>query len=99
MAAYERALSLATQSDSLSMSPTAAFFKGVSAFSIGIDALQNAQKPKSCILAKKAQDMFLVTMTNMPRGGSVDANVARQILGYVGQYSPAADQMVKQYCK
>jgi len=96
---YERALALATQSDSLSQSPTAKFFKGVSAFSIGIDALQNAQKPKSCILAKKAQEMFLVTMTNMPAGGSVDANVARQILGYVGQYSPAADQMVKQYCK
>jgi len=96
---YERALALASQSDSLSQSPTAKFFKGVSAFSIGIDALQNAQKPKSCILAKRAQEMFLVTMTNMPAGGSVDANVARQILGYVGQYSPAADQMVKQYCK
>lgn len=99
VSAYERALALATASDSLSQSATAKFFKGVSAFSIGIDALQSAQKPKSCVLAKKAQDMFLVTMTNMPAGGSVDANVAKQILGYVGQYSPAADQMVKQYCK
>jgi hypothetical protein len=51
------------------------------------------------VLAKKAQQMFLETMTSMPRGGQVDPNVAKQILGYVGQYSPAADQMVKQYCK
>lgn len=96
---YERALALATTSDSLSQSATAKFFKGVSSFSIGIDALQHAQKPKNCVLARKAQAMFLITMTNMPAGGAVDANVAKQILDYVQQYSPAADQMVKQYCK
>lgn len=96
---YEKALTLAQESDKLSQSATAKFFVGVSAFSIGIDALQQAQKPKSCPMAKKAQDMFFLTMTNMPAGGSVDANVASQILGYVAQYSPAADQMVKQYCK
>jgi hypothetical protein len=99
VADYQRALDLASESDRLSPSPTSAFFIGVSAFSIGIDALQNAQKPKSCSLARKAQEMFSQTMIAMPRGGSVDPNVARQILGYVAQYSPAADQMVKQYCK
>ena len=31
-------------------------------------------------------------------GGQIDPNVAKQILGYVAQYSPAADQMVKAYC-
>lgn len=96
---YETALALAQESDRLSPSATSKFFIGVSAFSIGIDALQQAQKPKSCPLARKAQQMFVETMTNMPAGGSVDPNVAKQILGYVGQYSPAADQMVKQYCK
>lgn len=96
---YESALALAQESDRLSPSATSKFFIGVSAFSIGIDALQQAQKPKSCPLARKAQQMFVETMTNMPAGGSVDPNVAKQILGYVGQYSPAAEQMVKQYCK
>ena len=99
VADYQRALDLAQESDRLSPSATSKFFIGVSAFSIGIDALQNAQKPKSCVLARKAQEMFSQTMINMPAGGSVDPNVAKQILGYVGQYSPAADQMVKQYCK
>jgi predicted Zn-dependent protease len=96
---YQRALTLAMESDKLNASPTAKFFIGVASFSIGIDALQQAQKPKSCALAKTAQDMLLLTQTNMPAGGSIDANVAKQILGYVAQYSPAADQMVKSYCR
>ena len=96
---YQRALVLAQESDRLNQSATAKFFIGVSSFSIGISALQQAQKPKSCPLAKQAQDMFLLTQTNMPAGGQIDPNVAKQILGYVAQYSPAADQMVKAYCK
>jgi tetratricopeptide (TPR) repeat protein len=96
---YERVLALAQESDKLSMTPTAAFFVGISSFSIAMEALQAAQKPKSCALARKAQDMFLLTQTNMPRGGSIDANTARTVLGYVTQYAPTAEQMVKAYCK
>jgi len=96
---YQKALALAEESDRLSQSPTAAFFAGVSSFSIGIASLQAAQKPKSCPMARSAQDMFAKTQIYMPRGGSIDPNTARTILGYVTQYSPTADQMVKQYCK
>ena len=99
VADYERVLALAQESDKLSMSPTAAFFVGISSFSIAMDALQAAQKPKSCPLARRAQDMFLLVQTNMPRGGSIDANTARTVLNYVSQYAPTADQMVKAYCK
>jgi tetratricopeptide (TPR) repeat protein len=99
VADYERALALAQESDKLSQSPTAKFFIGASAFSVGIQSLQDAQKPKSCPLARKAQDMFLLTQMNMPAGGAIDANTARMILGYVTQYSPTAEKMVKQYCK
>ena len=96
---YEKALALAEESDKLAQSETAAFFIGVAAFQIGLDALQAAQKPKSCPLARQAQDMFVKTTIAMPRGGRVEPNTARQILGYVAQYSPSADQMVKAYCK
>jgi len=96
---YEKALALAEESDKLSPSATGKFFVGVSAFQIGMRALQDAQKPKSCPLARRAQDMFVKTQIAMPGGGSVDAGTARTILGYVAQYSPAADQMVKSYCK
>lgn len=96
---YMKVLALAQESDKLSMSPTAAFFVGISSFSIAMDDLQAAQKPKSCPLAREAQDMFLLTQTNMPRGGSIDAGTARTVLGYVNQYAPTAEQMVKAYCK
>jgi tetratricopeptide (TPR) repeat protein len=96
---YQKALSLGEESDRLSPSPTAKFFIGVSSFSIGMTALQQAQKPKSCSLAKTAQEMFLKTQMHMPAGGAIDAGTAKTILTYVTQYSPTADQMVKQYCK
>jgi tetratricopeptide (TPR) repeat protein len=96
---YQKALSLAEESDRLSQSATAKFFAGISSFSIGMASLQAAQKPKSCPLARTAQEMFVKTQVNMPAGGSIDANTAKTILGYVGQYSPTADQMVKSYCK
>ena len=96
---FEKALALAEESDKLASSPTAAFFIGASAFSLGINLLQEAQKPKSCPLARRAQDLLLQTQMNMPRGGSIDPATARQILGYVTQYLPAAEQMVKSYCK
>lgn len=96
---YEKALALAQESDNLAPSATAKFFVGVSSFSIAMDALQAAQKPKSCSLARRAQDMFLLAQTAMPGGGSVDANTARTILTYIGTYAPTADQMAKQYCK
>lgn len=98
-AEYQKALALAEESDKLSPSPTAAFFGGVSAFSIGIASLQAAQKPKSCPLARTAQEMFGKTLMYMPRGGQIDAGTATTVLNYVKQYSPAAEQMVKQYCK
>lgn len=97
--AYLRVLAVAQKSDSLSQSETAAFFIGVSSFSIAIDAIQAAQKPKSCELAKLAQEMFLLAQTNMPRGGRIEPNTARQVLQYTSQYAPTADQMVKAYCK
>jgi tetratricopeptide (TPR) repeat protein len=96
---YEKALALAEESDRLASSETAAFFIGASAFSLGINLLQEAQKPKSCPMARRAQELLAKTQMHMPRGGRVDPPTAAQILGYVNQYLPAAEQMVKAYCK
>ena len=96
---FEKALALAEESDKLAQSETAAFFIGAAAFSLGINLLQEAQKPKSCPLARRAQDLLVKTQINMPRGGRIDPSTAGQILGYVNQYRPAAEQMVKSYCK
>ena len=96
---YKKALRVAQLSDSLAPSATAKFFVGVSSFSIGINALQEAQKAKSCALARETQDMFVITQINMPAGGSIEPATAQTVLGYVTQYGPAAEQMVKAWCK
>ncbi|MDB4907524.1 MAG: hypothetical protein JWO05_2308 [Gemmatimonadetes bacterium] len=96
---YQKVLSLAQLSDSLSQSPTAKFFKGIAAFQIGYDAVQNAQKSKSCALSKTAQDMFVIVQTDMPAGGQIDKATAAQLLTYTGQLAPSADKMAKAYCK
>jgi predicted Zn-dependent protease len=96
---FEKALALAEESDKLSQSETAAFFIGAAAFSLGINLLQEAQKPKSCPMARRAQELLTKTQINMPRGGKIDPATAGQILGYVNQYLPAAEQMVKSYCR
>lgn len=105
---YERALALAQESDRLGPTAASKFFVGLSSFQVGIDALRLADplqrqkrpdKAKICVLGRKSQDMFLLTQTNMPAGGSLDANTARTVLGAVSQYAPAADQIVKRNCK
>lgn len=96
---YKRALAIAQVSDSLAPSATAKFFVGVASFSVAIQSLQDAQKGRSCVLAREARDMMVLTQMNMPAGGSIDAGTAQTVLGYVAQYSPAADQMVTQYCR
>jgi predicted Zn-dependent protease len=99
---YERVFALAEEADRLNPTEFSAFFSGISSFFIAVDQLQAAQKakkPANCTLARRAQDMLVTTQSKMPRGGKVDAKTAAAILGYVGQYAPTAEQMVKQYCK
>ena len=105
---YRKVLALAQESDRMSQTPTAKFFRGIASFYIGLDALQSAsaeskmKKPsnaKLCVYGKAAQDMFLETQTNMPAGGAIDRNVAGQILQVVQQQTATVDQIIKQTCK
>jgi len=58
-----------------------------------------AMRASMCTDAKRAQDMFLLTMTNMPGGGSVDPKIAQQLLAATGQMSPFADQAATTFCR
>jgi tetratricopeptide (TPR) repeat protein len=105
---WEQALALAQEADGLAPQPTSKFFLGVASFQIGINALQTVSElqkakrpdnPRMCALGKRINDMWLITQVNMPAGGSIDAGTARQVLGFVAQYGPNAEQIVKQTCK
>jgi hypothetical protein len=99
LADWEATVEMSQEAEKLSPSKNSKYFIGISSFYVGYASLQAAQKAKSCPLAKKAQDMLLLTQLNMTAGGSVDPATAGQLLGYVSQLAPAADQMVKLYCK
>jgi len=105
---WERAAALAQEADRLSPSAPSKFLVGVSTFQVGVDALRKADaeqrlrrpdKAKICALSRTAQDMFVLTQTTMPGGGSVDPKVAGQVLGVVNQYGEPIEQMIKQNCK
>ena len=86
-------------SDSVKSTPDAKFLLGATAFTYGIQKLQDASKSKVCDEAKVAQDMLLMAQINVPAGGAKYPDNAKQIMGYLTQYAPSADQMVKQFCK
>ena len=109
-AMWEAVLGLAQEADKLNPQPTAKFFIGVSSFYVGANAYQkgasaqrlrgeSAQRAAGCPHAKKAQDMFLLTQLKLPAGGSVSPATAQQLLGFVAQYAPGADEMVKRFCR
>ena len=56
-------------------------------------------KSKQCSDAKAAQEAFTNAQINLPAGGATNADVIKQLLGNLAQYSPAADQAVKGLCK
>jgi tetratricopeptide (TPR) repeat protein len=103
IADYEKALPWLTFADSVTKEPqtktNAKFLIGVTAFSIGQTAAQEAPKTKSCELAQKASDMFVIAQINLPAGGSINPAATQQLLTAIPQFLPAVDGQVKQFCK
>jgi tetratricopeptide (TPR) repeat protein len=120
---FEAALALAQEVEKMSPSPHAYFFMSVSAYQIGVAAVNRVQatqaamqrgagtkqaprpaemtalRASACADAKRAQDMFLLVMINMGRGGSVSPQAAGAILGAVPQYQPFVDQAATAFCR
>ena len=97
--AYEKAIRYLEFSDKTSGSDEAKFLLGVTALSFGQSQLQEAQKSKSCPVAKEAQANFATAQINLPRGGKFNPSATQQALAGLTQLSPYADQLVKALCK
>ena len=97
---YQKALTILQASDAIAPTANAKFYSAVSAFSIAQAAAQNLQGAnKTCADAKLGQDALVTISTNMPGGGSVNPEVAKQILGALPQFGPFFDASAKRYCK
>lgn len=107
---WQAALKASQAVDAITSSAQTSFYVGVSSFTIASDILSNDVQPltkskkhedqvQACTLAKQAEDLLATTSMSMPRGGSVDRNVAGQILGAVGQYGEFVAAVKKSFCK
>ena len=96
---YQAAITLLQASDQINQSAPAAFLTAVSAFSLVQHYGTQLQSSKTCADARAGADALLMVTTNMPRGGSVNAEAAKQILGAIPQYQNFFDASVKRYCK
>jgi predicted Zn-dependent protease len=96
LAAYRRA----AQVDSIAPTAMSKYFVGVSAFQVGLDALQGLNKSKSCSEVKLLEDMWAEAQINMPAGAAAGADqraAATQVMGVIQQYSPNIAQAKKAF--
>ncbi|MFN2566909.1 MAG: tetratricopeptide repeat protein [Gemmatimonadaceae bacterium] len=98
-AGWQRAYEISNRVDQVASSPNSKFFVGVSAFQVGIEALQTLNRTKSCAETEVIENMWAAAQIAMPAGASVDRNTAGQIMGVIQQYSPNVAQAKKAYCK
>jgi predicted Zn-dependent protease len=96
---FKKALAVLQASDEMSPSANAKFFAAVSAFSVLQQLGASLPNTKSCADAKLGQDMLVVVSSDMPQGGSVSPDAAKQILSAVPQYQAFFDGSAKRYCK
>jgi tetratricopeptide (TPR) repeat protein len=97
-ASWQRAYDISNRIDQVAPSANSKFFVGVSSFQVGLDALQNLNKSKSCAEAELIETMWAAAQIAMPQGASVDRNAAGQIMGVIQQYSPNVAQAKKSLC-
>jgi len=96
---WMHAYTFASAVDSVAPSPNSKYFVGVSAFQVGLDALQSINKSKSCDDVKLAEDMWANSQIAMPQGAQVDKETAGKILGAIQQYGVNIPQAKKALCK
>ena len=96
---YKKALPLLQASDAMHPSANAKFLTAVAAFqALGVIAPE-LQKSHECADYKAANELLTLVNVNMPAGGSVSPEAAKQILGAVPQYQAFIEGSIKKYCK
>jgi len=95
---WREALTAAQAAHEVAKTKNSHFFVGVASFQVGLDAVQKLNQSKSCAEVNLVEEMFTITQTELPPGGSVDANTAGQILGVVNQVLPSIPQYKKALC-
>jgi tetratricopeptide (TPR) repeat protein len=96
---FKKALPFLQASDEIAPSANASFLIGVSAYQAMSQSAEMLKTSRSCDDFKAANDLLTLVNIHMPKGGSVDANTAKLILGGAMQFGPFIDGSMKKFCK
>ena len=96
---FKKAMDFLKASDEINPSANAKFYLAVAAFANLQHVAEELPKSKSCEEFKFASELLTIVSTNMPGGGSVQPEAAKQILGAVPQFQAFIDGSVKKFCK
>ena len=96
---YRKTIPIAQASEEMNPSAAAKFFLAISAFQVLATTSTELQKSKNCEEYKAANEMLTLVSTNMPGGGSISPETAKQVLGAVPQFQAFIEQSIKKYCK
>ena len=96
---YKQAIPFLQASDEMSPSANAKFLLAVSAFQAVAASTDVLRASRSCEDFKSANELLMIVNINMGPGGSVNPEVAKQILGGAAQYAPFIDGSMKKFCK
>ena len=88
---FKAALPYLEASAEINPSPNAFFLIGVTAYQAMAGQADKLRTSRSCEEFKAASDLLTLVNINMPKGGSVDAATAGQILGGAAQFGPFID--------
>jgi len=97
--AWMNAYQLSSVVDSIAPSPQLKLYVGLASFQVGLNALQNLNKSRSCADAQLADDMWSASQIALPQAAAFDKNTAGQLMGAIQQYYPNIAPAKKQLCK
>jgi tetratricopeptide (TPR) repeat protein len=97
--AWMNAYQLSSVVDSIAPSPQLKLFVGLSSFQVGLNALQNLNKSRSCADAQLADDMWSASQIVLPQAAAYDKNTAGQLMGAIQQYYGNIAPAKKALCK
>jgi tetratricopeptide (TPR) repeat protein len=97
--AWMNAYQLSSTVDSIAPSAQLKLFVGLSSFQVGLNALQNLNKSRSCADAQLADDMWSASQIALPQAAAYDRSTAGQLMGAIQQYYPNIAPAKKALCK
>ncbi|MFL5582491.1 MAG: hypothetical protein ACJ8AO_19140 [Gemmatimonadaceae bacterium] len=99
IADFQRAASFLALAERLAPTKEGRFLLGVTSFSLGQIAINDAVKTRDCAMSRLAESAFTEVEVALPTAGAVSPEAAKQMLDYVSQARPALANQLATFCQ